>query len=379
MIVKNESAVIARCLNSLKRFITHYAIVDTGSTDDTVGVIKRTLADIPGVVDRRKWVDFATNRNQALDLAKASGADFILTLDADEVLEWPDDAPIPEFTDDAYGVRFHDPERTATWTRTLIFRASMPWKWIGEIHETLDCPGLEPRLTLLAGRAKVRSYTDGARGKRPERKFSIYDHFPCGRAGRPSIKYNRDIEILESRVKKDPNDTRAWFYLAQSYAGAERFDDALGAYQQRATLGGLPEEVFMSLLQIGGIQEHTGKPWEDVARSYLKAYESRPVRAEPLWALAVLHNDRNEPAIAEMYARQACRTPRPTTDTLLVNEAVYEYLAADELAASLGRLGRYDECLPILERIVQLDNLPSTERERAEKNIDYIRSLKEAA
>ena len=42
MIVKNEQDVLARCLNSVKNAFDEIIIVDTGSTDKTKEIAKRT-------------------------------------------------------------------------------------------------------------------------------------------------------------------------------------------------------------------------------------------------------------------------------------------------------------------------------------------------
>jgi len=50
MIVKSESAVIERCLASVRNHIDAWVIVDTGSTDDTKDKIRKSLAGIPGAL-----------------------------------------------------------------------------------------------------------------------------------------------------------------------------------------------------------------------------------------------------------------------------------------------------------------------------------------
>src|SRR5439155_565568 len=63
--------------------------------------IRGALRDLPGELIERPWVDFAHNRNQAIDLA-AGRADYLFFIDADEVLVLPDGFRVPELTADAY-------------------------------------------------------------------------------------------------------------------------------------------------------------------------------------------------------------------------------------------------------------------------------------
>ena len=80
MIVKNESKVLSRCLDSVADLVDEIVIVDTGSTDDTVA-IARLYTD--RVYDF-KWIDdFSAARNYAFSLCEC---DYIYSADADEIL-----------------------------------------------------------------------------------------------------------------------------------------------------------------------------------------------------------------------------------------------------------------------------------------------------
>ena len=59
MMVKNEAPVIGRCLDSVRKLIDSWVIVDTGSTDGTQSLVAEILHDIPGKLYERPWRDFA--------------------------------------------------------------------------------------------------------------------------------------------------------------------------------------------------------------------------------------------------------------------------------------------------------------------------------
>lgn len=80
MIVKNEEDVIGNCLESVKDVVDEINIVDTGSTDKTLDIVKKYTDRIYHF----KWIDdFAAARNYSFEKATK---DYILWLDADDVL-----------------------------------------------------------------------------------------------------------------------------------------------------------------------------------------------------------------------------------------------------------------------------------------------------
>lgn len=81
MIVKNESQILKRCLDSLKCIWDELIIVDTGSTDETMAVAKEYTDRVYSF----EWNgSFSDARNFAIDKASC---EYIYSADADEILE----------------------------------------------------------------------------------------------------------------------------------------------------------------------------------------------------------------------------------------------------------------------------------------------------
>ena len=73
MIVKNEEAVLARCLDSVKEVVDEIVIVDTGSTDKT----KEIAAQYTDLVYDFAWDDnFSAARNASFARATVARHDF---------------------------------------------------------------------------------------------------------------------------------------------------------------------------------------------------------------------------------------------------------------------------------------------------------------
>jgi len=101
MIVKDEAHDLAGCLDSVKGLVDEMVVVDTGSTDGTVGIAEGYGAKVP----RHAWTgDFAQARN--VSLSHCTG-DWILVLDADEMLDPREHRAIRQAiqAQDAFGYR----------------------------------------------------------------------------------------------------------------------------------------------------------------------------------------------------------------------------------------------------------------------------------
>lgn len=348
MIVRNEAAIIERCLRAALPFVQSWAIADTGSTDGTQRLIRELLAERPGKLIEIPWTNFATCRNAALELAR-DGADRILFLDADDVLTVEPGAPEPQSDGPAaYQTRIEVGVSTS-FLRTNLVRSDLPWYWDGAVHEVILCD--QPiDLERLPGWS-IRSLPDGARSQ----------------DGR--LKFARDAALLEEEVARRPGHARSMFYLAQSYRDAGELEKAIDRYQQRVMLGGWDEEVWTSLLQIAMLRDCLG-PWELAAAAYLRAYQFRPTRAEPLVELARHYRLVGDCATALLFATPAKDIPRPT-DILFVEDSVYDWRALDEFAIASYWVGQYRTALEANVRLLTEGRLPLAQRDRIETNLRF--------
>ncbi len=300
MIVRNEAAIIERCLAAVAPAISHYAICDTGSTDDTRERIAAFFdaRGIPGEIHDVPFVDFGTTRNAALDLARASSGafDYLLLVDADMELEIADPAFRERLGAPAYRVRQHN--ALSYWNARLV-RRDVPARYVGATHEYLAVDGSVERLDGIA----------------------FADH-ACGSSR--ADKTERDLRLLTSALAADPGDARSMFYLAQTYRDAGRHAEARDWYAKRAEAGGWDEEAWCALLMHARSCLALGDAVGFVD-GCLSAYEFRPTRAEPLADLARYYRERGQNESAMLWVEAGQRIPYPEGDLLFVDEGVYRH------------------------------------------------------
>jgi len=355
MIVRDEAAVVTQALESIVDLLDAWVVVDTGSVDATRDVVRDFFAarDIPGELYERKWRNFGANRSEALELCRGR-ADYTLVFDADDVVVG--DLDFSGLTADAYLLRYGS---DFTWWNTLLFRAALPWRYEGVLHEYAVCDAKAGPAVRLAGDYHVEPRTVGARSSAPD-------------------KYARDAELLLGAHRENPDDPRTVFYLAQSYRDAGDDEAALEWYMRRAEMGGYAEEVFYSLLQRARCLERLGRTSDEVAGAYLACWQSRPTRAEPLYELAQKCRLESNYDLAYLFASRAARVAYPDEDLLFVAADVYRWRIVDELSISAFYVGELDESLRLASELLESDALPETERARVETNRDHsVRALAE--
>lgn len=146
MIVKNEEANLARCLDSVAGLVDEMIIVDTGSTDRTVEIASGYTKNVYSYPWKN---DFADARNESFSKA---AMDYCMWMDADDVLEETQRESFLQLKQtlspdtDMVMMRYHtafdeDGRPTFSYFRERWIRNCPEYRWVGEVHEVIAPKG----------------------------------------------------------------------------------------------------------------------------------------------------------------------------------------------------------------------------------------------
>lgn len=355
MIVKNESKIIERCMDSVKDIVDSISICDTGSTDDTVQIIEDYLQknNIPGKVHHHEWENFGHNRTLSVQAAQEWLSDvgekleetFLLLLDADMML-----VITPHFTKTsltADGYLMAQRNHSYNYYNTRLVRASLPWHCVGVTHEYWACKAFsrESRLETLT----IDDRDDG---------------------GSKSDKFERDVRMLTKGIEEEPNNSRYVFYLATSYHCLSQYEEAIKWYENYIAMGGWFEEVWYAKYMIGTCYESLGK-WDQALAWYLNAFQSNSYRAEPLHQISKYYRMNGLYDLSYFFAKKGAQIPYPYNQSLFISFPVYDYLFDEELSISAYYTSYKDDGFDAVNRLMLKKNIPYYIRDQAYHNVLY--------
>ncbi len=336
MIVRNESAVIQRCLNSVKPLIDHWVIVDTGSSDDTCSIIDDEMSDIPGELHHRQWVNFGHNRTELLALAEGK-ADYLFVVDADMIVHI-DDSFSKELTADSYHVSYSG---DLSYYQKLLVKSSFAWQYIGVTHEYIH--SFETSASEVLPHLVVEHKCDG---------------------GMRNNKFERDIKLLLRTIDENPDDARSVFYLAQTYRDIGNYRLAIKHYDKRANMGGWQEESWYAQLQSTILKLQMGR---SCVEQLINLYNKRPHRAEPLYYLCRHFRTHQQFYAGFMFGEVGSQVPIPQDDILFVHKDIYTWRLKDEYALCAYYCGKYqlaDQIFAQIENIVPIGDYSRIQKNR---------------
>lgn len=343
MIVRNEERVIERALRSAFPYVDTWSIVDTGSTDQTIEIIRRVAKECEksGVLHSSKWVNFGHNRTEALQLARGY-MDWILMMDADDSVEGVFSKDVLDSAVAGYTLQIKC--GTLIYRRPQLFNATFPWKYVGALHEYATCSGPQqpyPDTLWMIAR------TEGFRSGDPQ-------------------KYHKDAELLEQELQAPGCDRgRTLFYLAQSYKDSGQTDKAIQRYRERIEFPGWSEEAYVSCLYLVRLLDD---PQEKLRYAW-KAQNVNPSRRDVPYEILRWARTNNIWS-QEIYAMGLVfQKATLNNGHLFTFQEAYTYKYEDELSIVAYYTGHYAESKRWA--LYALESCLPEQRERIENNVRF--------
>lgn len=349
IIVKNESKVITRMLETVWPILDRYLVVDTGSTDGTQDIIRAFFAEkgIPGEVVDHEWVSFEDARNTALNLVKDK-ADFGFWIDADETLTID-----PSFNAKLFkrGLAPYDGGNMKVWYggqeyfRMQFFSTKKPWRWYGKLHEVLVCD--EQVSCAIADGLTTVVHPDGNSWTSESLQS----------------KYEGHARILEKVVAEDEKkDPRWYFYLAQSYRDAntpENLEKSLKWYRERLKFqDGYWEELYYSQLMVATLRARLGHHEHEVMHEFITCGKHNRMRIEHLMAPLRAYHHRGDFETSYIFSSHAMRiagkgrSPFPHS-SLFIDKRTYEFEILNMHMLNCWYTGRHEESAATYKKLEQ--------------------------
>ncbi len=368
MIVKNESSIITRCLDSVKKYIDFVVISDTGSTDNTVELINNYLSEnnLKGKVYNDEWKNFGYNRTKSIKNAQEWLEDekmdmdntYLLTIDADMILRFNDDFSKEELSKNDMWCLYQI-NSSIKYYNSRIFRSSYPYKCTGVTHEYWECETKNLPIGITHKEGKLNTLFIDDRGD----------------GGCKADKFTRDIALLTKGLEDEPGNYRYFFYLAQSYGDIGDKDNSIKWYNERIKAGGWYEEIFISYKRIGELYMDKGE--EDKAIfNWIKAYETLPERSETLYKICNHYRNKGMNHSSFLFLKQGISIPFPKELVLFLEYPIYEYKFIKELSIIAFYINKRKEGLLACKHILlSNDSQIESRDETFANNFFYINSM----
>ncbi|MCP3979760.1 MAG: glycosyltransferase [bacterium] len=366
VIACNEEATLERCLLSARELVDETVVLDTGSADGTRSIAARLGAR----VYHEPWQDdFSAARNEALEQVRTP---WVLVMDADEEIAEGDARALRETLrasvkegPDAFTVRIDnvmDGGGISPFLAVRLFRNRPEIRYRGRIHEEVT--------------SSMAELQGGPVQPQPTSLVLTHDGYAAERR-QGGDKRQRNLRLLRRALKTDPRRALLEFALAreQFIVSGERifpgtgFRDALAALErarEAAEQESSPLHLATSITAtLAAAMTADLRPQDGL--KLLAAFRQRPeietlhaddagailigfTEARALLAAAGEDRELLEEAVARF---EELSGRRPRTGFTDADARMCGVFAIERRAEALGRCGRFDEALSLLDQATE--------------------------
>lgn len=298
LMVKDEEKTIIPTLESIKDIVDILIVYDTGSTDGTIHNIE-LFADthnIPLKLIQGNFADFSTSRNFLLKYAESIDVLYLLLLDANDVVQNPEELrtfcetylakPSAFVIENIWKTGLEENR----FLSVKLIKNKHNWKYFGSVHELIHNPENNLQIPPVPNVVIYQNRDDD--DKKTEKRLQ------------------RDLSLLLDELvileEKKPFDfefkrNRCLYYLGITYYKLNDLENSRKFFTLRIKQTGNLDEKFTSLMRLGEIAFFNKET--DVAFNWFMEAYNTMIRVEPLLRIVELYMEKKAFRLAHIYSQ----------------------------------------------------------------------------
>lgn len=318
MIVRDEEAVLGRCLDSVAHLVEEVIIVDTGSVDETKKIAKEYTRKIYDFI----WIDdFAAARNFAFS---QTTKEYILWLDADDILDQESQDNFRKLKQDLkhsvdsvtmpYHLAFDEYGNVSfSLKRNRLVKRERDFKWHGVVHEYLEVYG--------------KIYHSNVAITHRSEKTTLSD---------------RNLKIYQNKLARNEKfSPRDLYYYGNELVDHRLYNEAIPIYEKFLSESqGWVEDKIACCGKLADCHYHLGQKEKELA-SILRTFSYDSPRPEFCCRLGYHFLERADYLTAIFWYRLASLSKPPDNNLSFTNFAYYTWLPHLQLCVCYSNLGAY--------------------------------------
>lgn len=321
--VKDESKNIETTLNTIPYYIKILIVLDTGSTDNTIEIIKE-YCDVHFKTLHLRETTFTTfdrSRNELLDFINEVFEGYTIILDAKDELRITNKTTLKTLKrgkDEVYAVarQFDYLDTIEEFSNLLCIRIPTKWRYRGTVHNYLIHPErVKNKVNILKG---IKVYQ--------KREYSDI-----------TKRHESIVQLLLEQAKSNDihEKLRAIYLLGCTYQGVKKDKESFHYFRKYTemasknvgTLTHIEQlQLFRAVVECCKTCFRLQSKFRPDTLSWLQyALELQPKRAEPYVLFASWYTDQKNYNLAKIYNDFACSLPEPGLQSICHDKRLYTF------------------------------------------------------
>jgi len=273
IMVKNGGEQFEQMLQKNMHLIDKWTILDTGSTDNTIEIIERTLIGKKrGNLYQEPFINFRDSRNRLLELAGES-CKYIVMLDDTYVIQGDFRGFLNEVRGDQMADSFSIFIKSddIEYCSNRVFRSDRQLKYLFKIHEVIE---EKNNMNVII----------------PMQRSHIVDERFDYMEKRTMARKQLDLKLLQEEIDENPDNPRSYYYMGQTYNSLNDSENSYKYFMLRAdhTNEGFIQEKIDAIFEAARCANFKlNKPWEECEKLYKRAYELDKSRPDSIYFIGI--------------------------------------------------------------------------------------------